>query len=835
MTSVSSPSSPDPNESKLLRTMKISYRWLQAVAPDLNEDPEALAERLAGLGAPVEDIEDLAAELSEVVIGRVVSAGPHPNADRLSFCQVDGGDGVVDVVCGAPNVKEGAFYPFAPVGATIPGGFTLKRAKIRGEYSNGMLCSEKELGLGRDHAGIMELQGEFTPGESFVDAVGLRDWRLDVEVTANRGDLLSHVGVAREVAPGGTGGITLPEISGGASVAVEYARGDGRASSGGVEIEIADPDLCSRYLGAVIRGVEVGPSPEWLATRLRAAGARPINNVVDATNYVLLELGQPLHAFDLATLSGSRVVVRRARKGERLVTLDDVDRELSPDMLMICDAERPVAVAGVMGGGETEVSDSTTDILLECALFHPGNTRATRRELQMSTDASYRFERGVDPDGMEGALERAVDIILATAGGRVDGPVIDAVAGPTEAESPLGPETVSLRLGRVERLLGVPFSAARVRELLVPLGFELDDADPAAAVGDHATLTVRIPGFRRYDVRREVDLIEEIARTHGYDTFPAELSHFRPGTVPDDELFRMQDRLRDHLVGRGFLEAQTPAFASESEGEVEVLNPISAEEAFLRNALLPALLRRVEYNLARGVRDVHLFETGTVFRAPPSTGEAPGEDVRVALVATGRRSPGHWSTDQASLDVWDLKGWAEELGALTWGPVSLESTAEVPTRLDPSMSMVVLDPRGKPVGWAGRVLPGAVDLPAWAGDVWGLELTLPADPIPPEPPVSSPPPAFPAVDRDFAVVVPMNLSAAEVEAAIRSKAGKHLSDLEVFDVYEGEGIPAGTRSIAFRLRFRSPERTLTDKEVDRAAEKVMSHLKEVLGVDTRGR
>jgi phenylalanyl-tRNA synthetase beta chain len=297
----------------------------------------------------------------------------------------------------------------------------------------------------------------------------------------------------------------------------------------------------------------------------------------------------------------------------------------------------------------------------------------------------------------------------------------------------------------------------------------------------------------------------------------------------------MQDRLRDRLVARGFLEAQTPAFASEAEGEVEVLNPISAEEAFLREALLPALLRRVEYNLARGVRDVHLFETGTVFRAPATPGGAPEEDIRVSLVATGRRNPGHWSADQAPLDVWDLKGWAEEVGELTWGTVSLESTGQIPSTLDPSLSLVLLGPGGKMVGWAGRVLPGAVDLPAWAGEVWGLELTLPGDPNPPEPPLSSPPPAFPGVERDFAVVVPRELSAAEVEAAIRLKAGKHLRALEVFDVYEGEGIPAGTRSIAFRLRFRSPERTLTDKEVDRAAEKVMSHLKEVLGVDIRGR
>jgi phenylalanyl-tRNA synthetase beta chain len=810
--------------------MKISYRWLQAVAPGLDDTPEALAERLASLGAPVEEIEDLAAELGEVVIGRVVSAGPHPNADRLSLCKVEGGDGVVDVVCGAPNVKEGAFYPFAPVGATIPGGFTLKRAKIRGEYSNGMLCSEKELGLGRDQAGIMELHGDFTPGEPFVEAVGLRDWRLDVEVTANRGDLLSHAGVAREVAPGGVSGIELPEIPGRTGVSFDYQRGDGRASAGAVEIEIADGDLCSRYLGAVIRGVKVGPSPEWLASRLRSVGARPINNVVDATNYVLLESGQPLHAFDLATLEETRIVVRRARNGERLVTLDDVDRALGPDMLMICDAARPVAVAGVMGGGETEVSDDTTDILLECALFHPGNTRATRRDLQMSTDASYRFERGVDPEGMETALERAVEIILATAGGALDGPVIDARGPQNDDEGPLGPEWVALRPARVERLLGVPFSVERIRELLQPLGFQVEDLDGAGS------MRVRVPGFRRYDVRREVDLIEEVARTHGYDAFPAELNHFRPGTVADDELFRLQDQVRDLMVARGFLEAHTPAFAGAGEGQVEVLNPVSAEEGFLRAGLLPGLLRRVGYNFARGIRDVRLFETGTVFSDPGEPGAAPAEQIRVCVLATGGRAPAHWESGQEPVDFWDLKGWAAELGALAWSAVTVQPAAEaVPEALEASSAVVLLAPDGQEVGWAGLIRSSAVDAPAWAGDVWGLELTLPGDPVPAQPPVSVPPPAFPSVERDFAVVVPTSTAAGEVEAAIRAKAGKHLTHLEIFDVYEGEGIPPGTRSIAFRLRFRSGERTLTDKEVDRAAEKVTSHLKEVLGVDTRGR
>ena len=489
----------------------------------------------------------------------------------------------------------------------------------------------------------MKLEGDLEVGIPLAEALGLDDVRLDVEITANRGDMLSHVGVVRELHPDGVHAIRLPQVPGGTAPAPEVRSDPDEASSAGVTIRIEDPDLCFRYLGLVIRGVEVGPSPDWLASRIRAAGGRPINNVVDATNYVLLELGQPLHAFDVARLEGPDIVVRRARAGEELRTLDGEDRPITEDMLMICDAERPVAIAGVMGGQDSEVTESTSDVLLECALFEPKQIRATRRALGMSTDASYRYERGVDPEVMETAILRTAEILLATAGGSVDGELIDV------HPRPWSQPVVPLRPSRIEHLLGIPFTKERIAELLRPLGYSVADED-------EDLLQVSVPGFRSYDTVREVDLIEEVARTHGYDAFPEELGPYRPGTVPDHPLFRLEDDLRRALVAEGLSEAQTPSLGPGEHGDVALANPMSRQESHLRRNRLAGLLTHVERNLARGTRDVRLFEIGTGF-APGDP--RPVETARVAIAVTGSRSPVHWSTDREPYDVYDI-------GHLAW-------------------------------------------------------------------------------------------------------------------------------------------------------------------------
>ncbi|MGH7461917.1 MAG: phenylalanine--tRNA ligase subunit beta, partial [Longimicrobiales bacterium] len=493
------------------------------------------------------------------------------------------------------------------------------------------------------------LQGTFTPGESFIAAVDLDDYRLLVDVTPDRPDLLSHQGVAREIAPGGVRSVVLPPFPGqidrGAALVLKRAGNQGTIA--GVRIRIDEPDACPRYLAAVIRNVRVGPSPEWLAARLRAVGQRPISNVVDATNYVLQELGQPMHAFDLHKLGGPAIVVRNARPGETLVTLDGELRTLKPNMLVIADAEDAIAIAGVMGGRESEVGDDTVDVLIECAHFERKQIRSTRRELGMSTDASYRFERGVDPTAMEQALRRLVDLIVACAGGEPEHGLL-AVCPVS-----LGERDLRLRLSRVAQVLGQKFTAGQITKLLEPIGFARTGASRGA-------VDLRIPGHRWFDVIEEIDLVEEVARRHGYNEFAAELRPFRPSAVPDAPLSILEDRLRRLLVGAGLLEARTASFAPEAEGDISLLLPLSSAESRLRRALLPGLLHRVEYNYTRGTRDIRLFELGTAFNTDDGN-VVPRESTRLALVMTGARSPMHWTGKPGSILIWDLKGLTEEL------------------------------------------------------------------------------------------------------------------------------------------------------------------------------
>jgi phenylalanyl-tRNA synthetase beta chain len=789
--------------------MNISYRWLRELAPGLDDEPGEVARRLALLGVPVDQLRPLGAGLGDIVVARVERTERHPDADRLTLCAVDAGTGeLLPVVCGAANVRPGAYYPFAPVGASLPGDVKIRKARIRGQESRGMLCSERELGLGREHAGIMELPGAYPPGQPFVAAAGLDDHRLLLDVTPNRPDLLSHIGVARELAPGGVAGVVLPAVVG-ADAAAAAAAFALEPAGAPVPVTIEHADDCARYIGVVIRGVRVEPSPGWLAARLRAVGLRPINNIVDATNYILVELGQPLHAFDLSRVQGGEIRVRRARRGESMVTLDGERRSLPEGALLIADAERPVAIAGVMGGEDSEVTEGTTDLLLECALFDPVTVRRTRRALDLPTEASQRFERGVDPDGLETAVRRAAALIVELAGGRIDETAADARGTGAERRS------VSLRPARVEQVLGVGLEPGRLRDLLEEIGFR-------AAGGGASELTFHVPGYRLRDVTREIDLIEEVARRHGYDAFPDELRPYRPGTVPDDALAAVEAGVRRFLAGRGLLEARSIPFGPAREGEVPLLLPLSAEEDHLRSAMVPGLLRRLEHNFARGTADVRLFEIGTVFRGPLEDG-LPRESTRLGLVLTGARHPPHWSGASGPFDVWDLKGLladlARELGMGEPRPVEEAVAAWL------GAERFVLPGEEGAWGWGGRVSPGVIDAPAWAAPVWAAELELaPADrgrtrfrTLP----------AFPVSDRDLALLVPDTLPAGAVAEAIRSAGGGLLADVALFDVYRGGGVPAGTRSLAYRLRFRAADRTLVDREVDDAAARVLARLEEL--------
>ncbi|MBW7935225.1 MAG: phenylalanine--tRNA ligase subunit beta, partial [Gemmatimonadaceae bacterium] len=515
--------------------MNLSHEWLKAFVPH-SLSAEQVRDLLTAHVATVEGFERLRADLAPFVVARVVETEKVPDT-KLSFNKVDDGSGtLLEVVCGAPNVKAGAVYPFARSGTMMPAGFKIEKKKIRGFTSNGMLCSAAELGLGEDHAGILELTTDAAPGTPLLDVLPLGDVRLVLDVLPNRPDLLSHLGVARELSA--LTGVPMQSMSGEhAAPAVEAVRDARQASSGGATVRLEDPEGCPQYLGAVIRGVTVGPSPSWLRERVEAAGVRPINNVVDVTNAILHELGQRLHGFELGTLAEQTVVVRRARAGEKMKTLDGVERTLTPEMTMIADAQRSIAVAGVMGGQDSEVTATTTDLLLEVACFDPRRTRQTRRALGLSTDASYRFERGIDPNGLLDAMRAAVGMILAVAGGRLDGSVM-AVGTPAAARTP-----VTLRPARVRAVLGAPVTAEECTRYLERVGF-------AVEVRDAESLVVTPPSWR-HDVTRDVDLIEEVARLHGYDRLPDTIEAYRPTTVPDHPLFIAARQVRDVMVGAG--------------------------------------------------------------------------------------------------------------------------------------------------------------------------------------------------------------------------------------------------------------------------------------------
>ena len=587
--------------------MNISFNWIEDLAdlPAELLDPPALAERLTMTAAAVQKIEAVGAEAGGVRVARVLEAMPHPNADRLTLCTVDRGAGqVVEVVCGAPVIETGGAYPYVAPGEELPGGFRIESRKIRGRPSHGMLCSEAELRLGRDSGGIMRLADDLVPGTPLAEALGLPDTRFALDLNPNRVDLACHSGVAREVSSGGR--LDWRDF-GGERWSPRWMDGETEADGAGATVRIEDLERCPRYMAAVVRGVKVGPSPAWLAGRLLAAGARPISNVVDATNYVLLELNQPLHAFDLAKVEGREIRVRAARGGETLVTLDGERRKLSPVQTVIADRERAVALAGVMGGLDTEVTNETTDLLIECAAFHPAWVRKTSAGAGLATDASYRFERGIDVHAQERALVRCVELILATAGGVAD--AVGLRVGPRPPE----PEPVGLRVDRVNQVLGFGLDADTIVAALEPVGFEpLAEADR-----DPGRLRLAVPGWRR-DVEREIDLVEEVARRVGYDTPARRPGHrFRLSAVPEDPAVAQAARVRNLLVACGCLEARSLSFMPQNfrgnRAVVAVPNPLSAEESYLRSSMVPVLLRRLEHNFSRGNRDVRLFEIGTVF------------------------------------------------------------------------------------------------------------------------------------------------------------------------------------------------------------------------------
>ncbi|HEY7601686.1 MAG TPA: phenylalanine--tRNA ligase subunit beta [Methylomirabilota bacterium] len=798
--------------------MRIPYRWLRELV-DTAAGARDVAERLTMAGIEASPVAEGASELAGLVVAEVLDVAAHPASGTLRVCEVSTGAERFRVVCGAPNVRAGVRAAFATPGARLPGGRRVDVATIRGTVSEGMLCSEAELGVGDDAAGILLLGADAPVGADLVGHLGLDDAILEVEVTPNRPDCLSILGVAREVAALTGSRLRPPDTT---------VREDRGLTTAGWRVTIEAPDLCPRYAARLITDVTVGPSPAWLAQRLRAAGLRPINNVVDVTNYVLWELGHPLHAFDGDLLAGRHVVIRRARPGEVVATLDGQSRSLGEAMLVIADAERAVAVAGVMGGANTEVRDSTRTVLLESAYFAPGSIRRTAKALGLSTEASYRFERGADIEGLRDALDRAARLIAELGGGRVATGVLDAY--PVHRR----PLTVPLRLDRIRRVVGALPPREGVAGILRGLGFPATEKDGG--------FEVVVPAFRR-DVAIEDDLVEEVARIWGYGQIPSTLPSGALALTRRPRALLARDAVRRALSGAGCQEAVTLSMVDpahlrhfglplDDPRVVRLQNPLGADRSVLRPTLLLGLLEAVATNVRRQAPDVRLFEIGRVFEGR-GAGELPREDTRVAIVVTGHREPRAWFAARARADVFDVKGVAEALvEALGRGEVTVEPVAA--PYLEEGRAVTVLV-QGTPVGTLGELHPDvqrAFDLPQ---PVFVAELSLDAIEALPSRTVQHRPLArHPGIQRDLAVVVAHDVPSAKVSRAIEDVRVDWLQEVVLFDVYEGAQVGPGRKSLAYGLLYQAADRTLTDAEVNRAHADVVARLRAELGAEVRG-
>ena len=793
--------------------MKFSENWLRALV-DLRVDRAALVHGLTMAGLEVEAVTPLGDGLQQVRVAEIVDCQPHPQADRLRVCRVEAGEpSPLSVVCGAPNARIGLKAPLAMIGATLPGGVAIKAATLRGVESQGMLCSARELGLDADASGLLELPEDAPAGMPLADYLGLPDASIELKLTPNRPDCLGLFGLAHDVAALFDAALRPPPLQ--AVPAQSTARREICLEAG------AD---CPRYLGRVIEGIDTAaPTPIWMAERLRRAGLRCVNAVVDVTNYVMLELGQPLHAFDNDTLHGD-IVVRHADSSERLILLGGAEVALDPQFLLIADDHGPLAVAGVMGGQSSAVTATTRNVFLESAHFEPAAIMGRARRLGLHTDASHRFERGVDPELPERALERATALLLAIAGGR-PGSVLRAERTedlPARAE-------VRLRRARLAAVLGIAIADGDVERILRALGMQ--------AAADGEGWRVRAP-TRRFDIEREEDLIEEVARVHGYERIPALRPAGELALVADSEERLPVNALREQLAARGYHEAISLAFVAAgqletwqaAEGALALSNPLSADLAVMRTTLLPGLAQALIANGNRQQARVRLFEVGRCFRTGT---DAPVETERLAAIAMGAADAEQWGAPARVLDFHDLKGDLESLLALGRGVDEFRFDAEgLPGWLHPGRGARILC-GGRMVGAIGALHPRLLKGLGLDIDVYGFEIEL--EPLRVRPlPRAGELPRFPGLRRDLAVELPQDVPWAAVAASVRRAIGTRLVEMRLFDLYSGQGVTAGHKSLAMGLILQDRSRTLTDEDADQSVRETVAALQRDCGARLRG-
>jgi len=796
--------------------MKVPVNWLKDYV-DIDVEVAELVEAMTMSGSKVEGVESLGQEISRVVAGKILQVEKHPNADKLLVCQIDVGNETIQVLTGAKNVKAGDVVPVALDGSTLPGGKKIKKGKMRGLESNGMMCSIGELNLSKDdypdacEDGIFILNSDIVPGTDIKDVLGLNEIVLDFEITSNRPDCLSVLGIAREAAVALQKPFRKPVIN-------VKEENDDRAEKY-ASVEIKDTDLCSRFAARIIKDVKIEPSPEWMRNRLKAAGIRPINNIVDITNYVMLELGQPMHAYDLDKIEGGKIIVRRAADGEILKTLDDQDRKLDSSMLVIADTVKPLGVAGVMGGANSEITENTKTILLECANFDGISVRLTAKKLGMRTEASSRFEKGLDVENVITAINRASQLAEEMGAGKVCSGIIDCY--PCKAEK----RSIKFRPEKINEFLGTSISKEYMIKILRDLEFDVDEAN----------MTVTVPSFR-LDVEREDDLAEEIARFYGYNNIEATLLQGKSATLGKKSYKqKLEDLIKDTMVSCGMYEIYTYSFTSpkvldalnipedsELRRTVVISNPLGEDYSIMRTTTIPSMLDVISRNYNRRVDSARLFEMSYVYIPEdiPVT-KLPYEKEILTLGMYG------------NADFYDIKGVVEELlDVLGIRRVNFQPDRDNPI-FHPGRTASILV-NGQKIGTIGQIHPDVAEKfecpeETYIGVLEVEALVKNADMEVEYKPL----PKFPAVTRDIAMLVKDEVLVKEIEDVISSNAGNILEDMKLFDVYKGKQIPEGMKSVAYSITFRGQDRTLTDDEVNAKMQKILDALKDKLGAQLR--
>ncbi|MCR4963993.1 MAG: phenylalanine--tRNA ligase subunit beta [Firmicutes bacterium] len=810
--------------------MRVSYNWLKEYLP-VKISAQELAEKMTFAGLEIDEVEERCQELSGVVVGKVNRCEKLEGSDHLHVCAVFDGQTEETVVCGAPNVAAGQTVAFAKVGATLPGGFTIGSKKTMGVESRGMLCSQKELGAGEDHTGIWLLPDDLPAGADLAETLGLKDQVLVVELTPNRADCLGVLNCAREAAALTGLPVTEPDLS--------YPE-EGPDIQTMIDIQVDDPAICPRYMARLVTGVQLGPSPMWMQLYLLAAGMRPINNVVDIANYVMLEYNQPLHTFDYQSLRGKKILVREAVLGEELTTLDGKDRVFNGDEILICDGEGPVCLAGVMGGYNSEVTENTRDILIESACFEPVHIRRTARRLGIPSESSQRFEKGIDAASCDLAARRAAQLLVRYCGGTAAKGAVDV------CRESFAPKRILLRRAKVNALLGMDYSMEEILQVMRDLSFGLE-----LVAEEEEAVWVTAPTYRR-DISIEEDLIEEVARLKGYDHIPATLPLNQTCGYRNREQ-SLELRMKELCAGMGLQETVNYSFISPKEaarlrlpeghpwnGGLRIQNPLNEEQSVMRQSLLPGLLHAVSRNNSRRNLDVRLFEMGMVF-VPTGGGkpfvpeedepQQPKENLHLGFAISGQAAM-HWQKQSRAYDFFYLKGVVESLlGDLGISALRFQRL-QVPYLHPGRAAEIYLD--DTLLGYIGEVHPltaAAYELEnrTVVGELYMAPLFAAVNNIP----QSHDLPRYPEVKRDIALLGDASVAAADIEAAIRNAGGPYLRKVELFDLYDGAPIPAGQRSLAYSLSFGAEERTLTDKEADESFAAIVEALGRELHLQLR--